>query len=117
VDEVNPVPNDSVNPSSLVGRYIRDPAIRWDWSSFSTSAINDASLYLNGELAFQMDVLTYDAEIGTQINITIEDTTITAAECSPLGRHSRYTAVTSVQGAWERLTFSKLDQPDAKRSK
>jgi hypothetical protein len=59
----------------------------------------------------------YDAEIGTQIDITIEDTTITAAECFPLGRHSRYTAVTSVQGAWERLTFSKLDQPDAKRSK
>ena len=60
-----------------------------------------------------MDVLTYDAEIGTQIDITIEDTTITATEDFPLGRHSRYTAVTSVQGAWETLTFSKLDQPDA----
>jgi len=113
VDVINPVTNDSVNPSLLVGRYIRDAAVRWDWSSFSTSAIDNASLYLNGELAFQMDVLTYDAAIGTQIDITIEDTTISATECFPLGRHSRYTAVTSVQGAWERLTFSKLDQPDA----
>ena len=60
-----------------------------------------------------MDVLTYDAEVGTQIDITIEDSTITATECFPLGRHSRYTAVTSVRGAWEKLTFSKLDQPDA----
>eukprot|EP00986_Skeletonema_menzelii_P013112 scaffold7456_cov139-Skeletonema_menzelii.AAC.4 len=111
--EGNPLTNDSVNPSSLVGRYIRHPAILWDWSLFSTAAINDASLYLDGDLAFQMDVLTYDAEIGTQIDITIEDTTITATECFPLGRHSRYTAVTSVQGAWETLTFSKLDQPDA----
>ena len=60
-----------------------------------------------------MDVLTHDAEIGTQIDITIEDTTITATQDFPSGRHSRYTAVTSVQGSWERLIFSKLDQPDA----
>ena len=58
-------------------------------------------------------MFTYDAEIGTQIDITIEDTTITATQGYPSGRHSRYTAVTSVQGSWERLTFSKLDQPDA----
>ena len=109
----NPLTNDSVNPSSLVGRYIRNPAIVWDWSLFSTSAITDASLYLDGDLVFEMDVLTYDAEIGTQIDITIEDTTITATQDYPSGRHSRYTAVTSVQGEWERLTFSKLDQPDA----
>ena len=114
-NEVNPLPSDDINPSSLVGRYIRNPLIQWDWSLFTTSAIIDASRYTTtatDDLVFQMDVLTYDAAIGTQIDITIEDTTVTATECFPLGRHSRYTAVTTVQGSWERLTFISLDRPD-----
>ena len=97
------------NPSSEVGRYIRNPVTTWDWCLFATTAIADASLYLNNDLSFEMDVFTYDAPIGTQIDITIEQTGLGPY---PVGRHSRYTAVTSVQGSWETLVFTFLDRPD-----
>ena len=111
----------TINPSSTVGRYIRNEVITWDWCLFTTNAITDASLYLNNNnvpftsdnndphLTFYMDVLTYDAPTGTQIDITIENTGLGSY---PLGRHSRYTARTSVQGSWEQLVFVLLDRPD-----
>ena len=109
---ISPDPNpqvSTINPSSLVGRYIRNELTTWDWFLFSTDAIVDASLYLNDGRAFEMDALTYDAPIGTQIDITIENTGLGPY---PLGRHSRYAAQTSVQGVWETLVFTFLDRPD-----
>ena len=109
----------TINPSSTVGRYIRNEVITWDWCLFTTNAITDASLYLNNNvpftndnedhLSFYMDVLTYDAPTGTQIDITIENTGLGAY---PLGRQSRFTARTSGQGSWEKLVFKFLVGPD-----
>ena len=105
----NPAPN-AVNGSALVGEYTRDAGSEYDIISYSTSAITDADSYVIKGNKLYMDVYT-SAPVGTEILLQMESN-IATAQNWPDGRHSRYTARTTVTNAWERLVFSFVDQPD-----
>ena len=106
----NPDPS-GVNTSALSGEYTRDPAEQFDTLFYDVSVITDASQYVTEQKRFSMDVYTA-APVGTEILIQLEDSSAASATNYPSGRHSRYHAFTSVQNAWERLSFTPVDQPD-----
>eukprot|EP00591_Stephanopyxis_turris_P000730 CAMPEP_0195512014 /NCGR_PEP_ID=MMETSP0794_2-20130614/4132_1 /TAXON_ID=515487 /ORGANISM="Stephanopyxis turris, Strain CCMP 815" /LENGTH=1294 /DNA_ID=CAMNT_0040639729 /DNA_START=53 /DNA_END=3934 /DNA_ORIENTATION=+ len=101
----------SINQSPHCGTYKRSENNQYDWLSYRTSSITDASTYTNGQSLFYMDIFTSTAPIGTEIQITLQDGTETSRGW-PYGRHSRYTATTSTLNEWERLYFTFSYRPD-----
>lgn len=109
-ETTNPAP-DAVNSSSQSGEYIRNSGEQYDVLVYDITSVPDASAYVTKDRKFYMDVYT-SAPIGTDILIQLETPDATSTNY-PTGRHSRYTATTSVTNQWERLAFTPLDQPDA----
>jgi len=110
----NPDPS-GVNTSALSGEYARNSGEQFDTLFYDTTAISDASVYSSEQERFYMDVYTA-APVGTETIVQLEDSSVATSSNYPSGRHSRYSATTSVQNAWERLIFTLVDQPDPSTS-
>ncbi len=106
----NPAPN-TVNSSAVVASYVRNATQVYDVITAATTAISDASSWLKGTRAFYMDAYT-DAPVGTTILVQLENGSVATASNFPAGRHSKYTATTSVRNAWQRLKFLLEDRID-----
>ena len=100
-----------INPSALVGEYVRNSGELYDTLFYTTTAIPDASEYADGTRKLLLDVYT-TAPVGTEVLIQLEDSTSATGTNYPTGRHSRYQTFTSVQNGWERLEVGYLDSPD-----
>jgi len=59
-----------------------------------------------------MTIKIYSPAVGKTVQITLEDKNIATPTNYPLGRHSEYTAVTTVANTWETLTFVLAGTPD-----
>jgi hypothetical protein len=106
----NPAP-DEVNSSALCGRYQRDNTQRYDVLIYHTEALRDADEFIREKQKFYLDVYS-DAPVGTLILLQLENRQRAGASNYPVGRHSRFEARTTLRGAWQRLEFELLDQPD-----
>ena len=111
LSEVTNPAGDAVNSSTLVGKYDRNGAEQYDVLVYNVSNITDASAYVDKRKKFYVDLYT-DAPVGTEIVLQLESATATPTNF-PTGRHSRYAAQVAENGAWQRLAFRPLDQPDA----
>ncbi|MGD1848261.1 MAG: family 16 glycosylhydrolase [Salibacteraceae bacterium] len=110
---VNPGSN-SVNASTSVASYERNPAVQYSTLIYSIDLVGNSDRFINGKLAFELDVYT-DASVGTEILVQLEDN-IEAYNPYPSGRHSVYQAFTSVQNEWETMRFNFTMQPDGSLS-
>jgi len=108
-----PNPNilSSVNSSPLCAKYVRSAGDMWDVIVFlANGPIYDVTDYENGTKQMSIDIFSPAA--GIPIQITLEDSTLADGPNYPLGRHSEYQAFTTLDSAWETLTFSHLNSPD-----
>lgn len=106
----NPSPS-GVNTSALSGKYTRNSNEQYDVLAYTVSIISDASVYKTGEKKFYVDLYT-SAPVGSELLLQLENSSMASPTNYPSGRHSRYTAHTTVQNQWERLDFDYLDAPD-----
>ncbi len=106
-------PNSSgANASAQVGQYVRNASEQYDVLFVNSSDIGNANDYVNGRKTIFMDLYT-DAPAGTSITINLEDASLSNSNDFPTGRHSSYTASTSLVNAWQTLEFSYDSSPDA----
>ena len=108
-NSANPRPN-SVNNSSVVAKYTRNPTETYDVISFATGAIENAEPFKRQDNIFYMDVYT-SSPVGTEILISLENETLSEEEF-PLGINSQYTAVISKQNEWHTVAFAFTGAPD-----
>lgn len=106
----NPAPNE-VNDSPNCYIYARNGQEVYDVLSFVADFATDASQFTSGEYVLAMDVRS-SAPVGTVINLNLENNQL-ANSAYPTGRHSVYSAATSVQDEWETIYFNFSFQPDA----
>ncbi|MDH3652092.1 MAG: glycoside hydrolase family 16 protein, partial [Saprospiraceae bacterium] len=110
-DEVANPGASEINDSPLCGKYDRNVAETFDVLIYDVDILTDVAPYLTDDKRFFIDVYT-DAPVGTTILMQLENDTRSQPQNFPSGRHSRFEARTSIQGAWERLHLTLLDQPD-----
>jgi hypothetical protein len=99
-----------VNTSDVVAEYSRNPAEAFD-VLIVDAAMADLTDYVAGTKQISMDV--WSPAAGTTIQITLENSTLAQPANFPTGRHSVYLATTSSAMAWETITFTFDNQPDA----
>ncbi len=99
-----------VNTSNVAGQYSRNASETFDVLILE-APMADLSDYVSGAKQISIDVWSPNA--GVTVQITLENSTLALPANYPTGRHSVYTAVTSVANAWETLTFNFVEQPDA----
>ncbi|MES2388792.1 MAG: hypothetical protein V4543_12395 [Bacteroidota bacterium] len=100
------------NTSAHVGKYVRNPSEQYNVLIASlTSFLTGVSDYNSGSKKMSLKVRT-DAPVGTEVEIVLQNNS-RARNPYPTGRHSVYSAVTTVSGAWETLVFTKILNPDA----
>lgn len=99
-----------VNTSITAAEYTRNAAETFDVIILD-ALMADLSDYLDGTKEMSMDVWSPGA--GTVIQITLESTVTAAPDNFPTGRHSVYLTETTTAGAWETVTFSFDNRPDA----
>lgn len=101
------------NSSALCAKYDRNPGVVFDvivMDPLGGSTAEDLTDYISGDK--QMSVKIYSPEVGITVQITLEDNVTAGPTNYPTGRHSEYTAVTTVANGWETLEFDLLAQPD-----
>ena len=107
----NPNPASQVNNSSLCAQYVRNPGETYDVIVIvANGPFSDLTDYLNGSKKMTVDV--FSPAVGIPLQITLEDSAIAGATNYPDGRHSIYTATTSVANAWETIEFTFDSRPD-----
>lgn len=105
---VNPMPN-AVNSSSFCGQYIRSAVMYDNFKLFTYSKLTDVTPYASPSATNFITMKLYSsAPVGTPINLQLGAKTVTTY---PAGVHSIYTTTTSVQNAWETLTFKYVSNP------
>ena len=105
----NPDPS-GANTSEVAASYFRNAAELFDVIVLD-APMADLSDYLSGSKQMSMDVWSPTA--GLTVQITLENSTLALPDNFPGGRHSVYLATTTVANAWETLTFTFDNQPDA----
>lgn len=98
------------NTSPIVGVYTRNPAELFDVIILDAQ-MADLSDYLSGAKTMTMDV--WSPNVGTVIQISLENSILAEPANFPTGRHSAYFATTTVAMGWETVTFVFDNQPDA----
>jgi len=93
-------------------RYQRNSAEPYDTIQYSTTAIPNPDIYLNGDQNFFMDIKTTTSPACTHVLIQLEDSSLVTDTNYPIGRHSRHIAYMSDSRDWQRLQFEAYDQPD-----
>lgn len=99
----NPVA-ERVNTSSLVGQYIRNAGSQYDDIYIGSLPVTNANDYVLGKKVLLVDVYT-NAPVGSEVDMQLEDTTLSFTNAFPKGRHSKYVAHTTRQNSWETLEF------------
>ncbi len=102
------------NTSALCAKYSKnpDPSGPIDVIVFSPhNKFNDLTDYINGTKTITLDV--WSESPNTRVQFTFENSALALPENYPTGRHSIFTATTSLTSAWETLTFAFDEQPDA----
>ena len=98
------------NTSLVAASYTRNAGELFDVIILDAQ-MADLSDYLSG--AKQMSIDVWSPNAGTTVQITLENDVLAQPANFPTGRHSVYLATTSVANAWETLTFTFDNQPDA----
>lgn len=98
------------NTSDVAAQYTRNAGELFDVIILD-GQMADLSDYLSG--AKQMSIDVWSPNAGTVVQITLENSVLAEPANFPTGRHSVYLATTSVANAWETLTFTFDNQPDA----
>lgn len=93
-----------LNTSTLVGKYVRNASETYDVMNVKNITINNANDFVSGRKKIAFDIYT-SAPIGTKVTMQLENSLVTTADNYPIGRHSSYTAVTTVQNKWETIEF------------
>ena len=109
-----PSPN-AINKSALCGKYIRNASQLFDILVYNIADVPNGLEFTTSEKKFYIDINS-NAPIGTTILLQLEDKNVAKGTNYPTGRHSRYTAITTKQNEWERLSFAFTDRPDANLS-
>ncbi len=99
----NPGPG-RVNTSTLVGQYTRNAGSQYDDMYISNIPVPNAMDYVQGKKELFVDVYT-NAPVGSEIDMQLENTSLSFVNPFPSGRHSKYTAFTTRQNSWETLEF------------
>ena len=105
-----PSPND-INKSALCGKYVRSAGQQYDVFIYDVSDVTNGADFTTAEKKFYIDINS-NAPIGTTILLQLENKNTAQSSNYPTGRHSRYTAITTKQNEWERLSFVFTDKPD-----
>ena len=107
----NPAPA-APNTSAHVAKYVRNATAQYDLLVFDkgTAQLNATALKQRTQ-RIALDVYT-DAPVGTPISIGLDASTLATASNYPIGRHSNYAGVTTVQNAWQTVYFTFNTQPD-----
>jgi hypothetical protein len=98
------------NTSLVAASYTRNAAELFDVILIDAEMDNLAD-YVSG--AKQMSLKVWSPAVGKTVQITLENSELALPANYPTGRHSEYTAVTTVANQWETLTFNFVNQPDA----
>jgi len=107
---VNPAPN-NVNPSPLVGRYVRNAGSRYDVMVCNIDGrIRDIRPYFSNRKKIVMKVYSNNP-IGSNIDITLANSR-RFANAWPQGRHSIWRGTTTRTGEWENVVFALHEVPD-----
>ncbi|MFB9075954.1 family 16 glycosylhydrolase [Flavobacterium procerum] len=93
-----------INPSALVGRYVRNSSELYDVFNIKNVVISNANDYVYGRKRISFDIYT-SAPVGTKISMQLENSNVTTATNYPSGRHSGFKATTTVQNKWETIEF------------
>ncbi|MGB1041569.1 MAG: hypothetical protein ACPGVD_11900, partial [Flavobacteriales bacterium] len=102
-----------VNTSALCAQYGRHGSAQYDVILVQPSGlmkVGSVADYTAGTKKITLKV--YSTNVGKTVQITLENNNSAAPTNYPTGRHSEYTAVTSVANAWETLTFNLINTPD-----
>ncbi len=105
-------PDPVTNTSPVVAKYTRNAAELFDVLVLDAPDVfEDLSDYLSNTKQMSIDV--WSPAAGITVQITLEDTVTAKPANFPTGRHSVYLTTTTVDSAWETLTFSFDNRPDA----
>ena len=106
----NPLPN-AVNNSELCAQYVRNPGETYDVIVIvANGPFFELTDYINGTKKMKVDV--FSPAPGIPLQITLEDSAIAGPTNYPYGRHSIYTATTSLTNEWETIEFIFDSRPD-----
>jgi beta-glucanase (GH16 family) len=100
-----------VNTSAEVGKYIRNSSELYDVLFYKNVNIPHLPHFKNGKSVFKMQVNS-SAPVGTVISLQLE-TSASAPNNYPTGRHSLYQGVTTIQNQWETIEFYYITALDA----
>ena len=107
----NPSPTSTVNSSTLCAQYVRNPGETYDVIVIvANGPFYELTDYLNSTKKMTVDV--FSPAVGIPLQITLEDSAIAGATNYPDGRHSIYTATTTVANEWETIEFTFDSRPD-----
>lgn len=105
-------PDQVGNTSPVVAKYTRNAAEQFDVLVIDGVGLaEDLTDYVSNTKQMSIDV--WSPAAGITVQITMEDSALAKPANFPTGRHSVYLATTTVDSAWETLTFSFDNQPDA----
>jgi beta-glucanase (GH16 family) len=96
------------NTSALVGKYIRNATQQYDVFYVKNIAVSNANDFAAGRKRLSFDIYT-GAPVGSLVTMQLEDSKLATAFNYPAGRHSRYSAYTTVQNKWENLEFELVE--------
>jgi len=102
-----------VNTSAICAQYARHSGSQYDViliEPIGLTKVGSVSNYVSGTT--KMTLKVYSPVVGKTLQITLEDNTTATPTNYPIGRHSEYTAVTTVANSWETLTFNLINRPD-----
>ena len=92
------------NPSTAVGKYVRNAAETYDVLYVQGLDVGNANDFAQGRKKVYVDVYS-TAPVGSRVTMQFENGAVTTSTNFPLGRHSAYKAFTTKQNAWETLEF------------
>lgn len=102
-----------VNTSALCAQYARNGGALYDVilaEPVGLTKIGNVSGFRAGTKSMTMKI--YSPAVGKTVQITLENKNSAGPTNYPTGRHSEYSAVTTVANSWETLTFTLIGSPD-----
>ncbi|MDO9186907.1 MAG: T9SS type A sorting domain-containing protein [Bacteroidia bacterium] len=106
---LNPAP-DSINTSSYCAKYLRNTSLYDIIRLYPDMKLTDVSSYANSSTqAPKITMKVYSsAPVGSQIQLQLGKKNI---DSFPAGTHSSYVTTTTVQNAWQEVTFYYYESP------
>lgn len=101
------------NTSATCAQYARNGGVLFDvilLEPLGTLKVGNVADFRTGTKT--MTIKVYSPAVGKTVQITLEDKNTALPTNFPIGRHSEYTATTTVANSWETLTFALVNRPD-----